>query len=138
MWPFRRKKKVSPVGTITISGDRFGNDEWAEYQARMNGPNARIIRKHLELTNLLQEAPASKQFALAQRMLKDSEKVAKAFRNDDWKDMPSHLGFRRIAINLERQGDFEGAIASCREATKQGWSGDWDKRIERCEGKLNR
>ena len=136
MWPFRRKKQnVSPVGTITTSGERFGNDMWAEYQARVTGPNARTIRRHLELTNELQEAPASKQFALTQRMLRDSEKVARAFRDDGWKDMPTHLGFRRIAINLEKQGDFQGAITACYEAKKQGWCGDWDKRIERCKGK---
>lgn len=104
----------------------------------MNGPNARMIRTHLELTNELQEAPASKQFELAQRMLRGSEKVAKAFRDDGWKEMPTHLGFRRIVINLERQGDLEGAIATCQAAKRQGWSGDWDKRIERCQGKRTR
>lgn len=136
MWPFRRKKKTESVVTMTLSGDRFGNDDWAKYQARLNSPNAQTISKHLELTNELQEAPASKQFELAQRMLKSSEKVAKAFRDDDWKDMPTHLGFRRVAINLERQGDLEGAIKACRQAKRQGWNGDWDKRIERCQGKL--
>jgi hypothetical protein len=137
MWPFRRKKaKAQPVVTMTISEGRIQSNEWAAYQARLDGPNTRMIRKHLELTNELQEAPASKQFELAQRMLKSSEKVAKAFQEDGWKDMPTHLGFRRIAINLERQGDFEGAISACQEAKRQGWSGDWDKRIERCHGKL--
>lgn len=137
MWPFRRKKRdVEPTVMMTISGDRYGPEARAQYGARINGPNARIIRKHLERTNELQEAPASKHSELAQRMLRGSDKVAKAFRDDGWKEMPTHMGFRRIAINLERQGDLEGAIATCQAARRQGWSGDWDKRIERCQGKM--
>lgn len=40
MWPFRRKNKAQSEVTMTLSGDRFGNDDWATYQARLNGPNA--------------------------------------------------------------------------------------------------
>lgn len=123
MWPFRRKKKVKDLPSYNVN--RFGSN-----------PNDRIIDKHLQLTQQLEDAPASEQFGLAQGMLKISEEAAKAFQSQGWPKMPTHLGFRRIAVNLERQGDFQGAISACREAKRQGWSGDWDKRIERCQGKL--
>ncbi len=51
--------------------------------------------------------------------------------------MPSHTGLRQLAIIREKDGEFDAAIQLCRQAKKDGWSGDWDKRIERLEAKLN-
>ena len=82
-------------------------------------------------------APASKQVAMAADLIRTAPRVAAAFRSQSqtWKKLPNHYGFRRVAINREKESDFSGAIATCREAKQQGWSGDWDKRIERCQGK---
>lgn len=45
--------------------------------------------------------------------------------------LPSHVGFKQLAIIREKQGDKSEAIRLCQLAKAQGWSGDWDRRIER-------
>lgn len=52
--------------------------------------------------------------------------------------LPSHRGFERLAIILEKRRDFTGCIALCEEAREQGWCGDWDRRIARCRAKVDR
>ena len=51
------------------------------------------------------------------------------------RDLPPHRGFKLLAVAAERDGDYEEALALCREAEEQGWTGDWDVRIERLLGK---
>jgi tetratricopeptide (TPR) repeat protein len=60
-------------------------------------------------------------------------KAKKAFL-DEYKDspLPGHMGFKQLAIIEEKQKNYEQAIKLCKEALHQGWSGDWEKRIERC------
>jgi tetratricopeptide (TPR) repeat protein len=60
-------------------------------------------------------------------------KAKKAFL-DEHKDssLPSHVGFTQLAIIEEKQKNYEEAIRLSEEALKQGWHGDWEKRIERC------
>ena len=50
--------------------------------------------------------------------------------------LPSHKGYRQLAIVLEKQMKFREAIGVCAQAEKQGWAGDWQHRIERCGKKL--
>ncbi|MGH1529979.1 MULTISPECIES: tetratricopeptide repeat protein [Yersinia] len=52
--------------------------------------------------------------------------------------LPSHQGFKQLAIILEKQNKFKEAINLCEKALKQGWSDDWQKRIERCSRKLDK
>lgn len=52
------------------------------------------------------------------------------------KSTPSHEGFKRMAIELERQKDFKAALELVHHAKTSGWAGDWDKRIERLQSKL--
>lgn len=47
--------------------------------------------------------------------------------------LPDHLGFETIAGTLEEQGQFVKAKKVCLNAKYQGWAGDWDTRIARCE-----
>jgi len=49
--------------------------------------------------------------------------------------LPEHPGFDRLAFICERERRFDDAIALCSEARRQGWHGDWDKRIARCTAK---
>jgi tetratricopeptide (TPR) repeat protein len=66
-----------------------------------------------------------------------ADKAARAFQAE-YRDspLPGHKGYQQLAIILEKQMDFEEAIALCSQAEKQGWAGDWAKRIERCKKKL--
>lgn len=68
-----------------------------------------------------------------------AEKAAKAFRKE-YKDspLPIHKGYQQLSIILEKQGKFDEAIELSRKADKQGWAGDWEKRIERCRKKANK
>ena len=52
--------------------------------------------------------------------------------------LPSHHGFKQLAIILQKRGDFDDALAFCREAKAQGWNGDWEKRIARLSKQLEK
>lgn len=52
--------------------------------------------------------------------------------------LPTHVGFYQLAIIREKWKDYGEVIRLCNLAKEQGWAGDWDKRIERCEKKLRR
>ena len=58
----------------------------------------------------------------------------------EYKDstLPSHKGYEQLAIILEKQKTYKEAIDLCGQADKQGWAGDWKKRIERCLKKLEK
>ncbi len=49
--------------------------------------------------------------------------------------LPEHTGYKQLAIVLEKQKKYKEAIELCNSAMKQGWAGDWKKRIERCKKK---
>jgi hypothetical protein len=46
-----------------------------------------------------------------------------------------HFGFEQLAIIREKQGDFAETIRIAREAKANGWAGDCDARIAKCERK---
>jgi len=48
---------------------------------------------------------------------------------------PEHHGYKQLAIILEKKGEFAEVIDICHQAKKQGWVGDWDKRVIRCRNK---
>ncbi len=58
----------------------------------------------------------------------------------EWGDatLPSHVGYKQLAIILEKEKKYDKAIALCNQAKREGWNDDWDKRIERCEKKLKK
>jgi len=74
-----------------------------------------------------------------EKQIEIAPKAKKAFL-ETYKDspMPSHVGFKQLAIIKEKEKKYEEAINLCKEALKQGWSGDWEKRIERYSKKINR
>lgn len=49
---------------------------------------------------------------------------------------PTHTGYTNMAILLEKEKNYPEAIRISRHAKSEGWNGDWDKRIARCESKL--
>lgn len=70
-------------------------------------------------------------------MIAIAPQVAKQFRSDyKGQPLPRHKGFEQLAIVREKQGDYESAIKLAQQAAKQGWSGDWNKRIQRCQKHL--
>jgi tetratricopeptide (TPR) repeat protein len=62
-------------------------------------------------------------------------KAAKAFKKQYKDSLPSHKGYKQLAIILEKQKDYQAAIEVCKQAQGQRWAGDWEKRIQRCAKK---
>lgn len=50
--------------------------------------------------------------------------------------LPRTIGFQQLAIIYEKSKEYDSAIETCKIALEQGWAGDWEKRIERCESRL--
>ena len=65
-----------------------------------------------------------------------SEKAIIAFQNEDDAPLPGHTGFKQLCIIKEKQKDYISVIKIAEMAMKQGWSGDWEKRINRCRKKM--
>ncbi len=72
-------------------------------------------------------AACETQIALAP---KAAEAFLKAYPNSP---LPSHRGFQQLAVIREKEGDYTEAIRLSEAALEQGWAGDWEKRIARCE-----
>ena len=84
----------------------------------------------------------AKAIATYEQQVAIAPKVAAAMKRQYPKSvrfvMPAHQGFKQLAIIREKEKDFQGAIGFCQTALKQGWDGDWSKRIERCKKKLQK
>lgn len=66
-----------------------------------------------------------------------SKKAVKAFKKLKYiKKTPEHTGYKQLCIILERQGKYGEVIKLSKEAKKQGWTGNWDNRIAKCQKKL--
>ena len=69
-----------------------------------------------------------------------SEKAVNTFRREWGEDslIPSHLGYKQLAIILEKEKKYDEVISLCTQASDQEWAGDWDKRIARCKKKIGK
>jgi tetratricopeptide (TPR) repeat protein len=52
-------------------------------------------------------------------------------------ELPAHRGFTQLAIIREKERNYAEAIRLAKEAMEQGWAGDWDTRIARCETRIS-
>lgn len=50
--------------------------------------------------------------------------------------LPSHTGYKELAIILEKEGNIEGALKLSKQALKQGWTDNYEKRIDKLNQKL--
>ncbi|MDX7764601.1 hypothetical protein Q7I15_05695 [Aeromonas veronii] len=64
-----------------------------------------------------------------------SKKASRILISEYGMPLPSHKGYQQLSIIMEKLSDYQKVIAICNEAKNEGWSGDWDKRIERCTKK---
>lgn len=132
-----------------------------------NSPNSNLIDMHLCLASLIKhyyplranQTHYEKAKELCLMQISFASKVAKKFRHpkkpkelkrlhkitgirhpyyDEPQMLPSHTGYKQLAIILEKEGDIKSAIKLSKQALKQGWSDDYEKRIERLNKKLAR
>ena len=52
--------------------------------------------------------------------------------------LPEHTGYKQLAIIREKQGNLSEAIELSKRALKQGWAGDWEKRMKRCQIRMKK
>lgn len=116
---------------------------------------ASLIKHHYSLRADNKHYEKAKELCLMQISL--ASKVAKKFRHpkkpkelkrlhkitgirhpyyDEPQMLPSHTGYKQLAIILEKEGDIKGAIKLSEKALKQGWTDDYDKRLVRLNKKL--
>ncbi|MBF58673.1 tetratricopeptide repeat protein [Halomonas sp. FeN2] len=68
-----------------------------------------------------------------EQQIANAPAAATAFKQKYDGNLPAHKGYAQLAIILEKQKRYDEAISLCEKAKSQGWAGDWDKRIERCD-----
>lgn len=63
-----------------------------------------------------------------------SPEAAKAFKREyKGSELPSHVGFKQLCIIRQKEKNYQEVVSLCKMALKQGWKGDWDQRIQRCQ-----
>jgi hypothetical protein len=96
----------------------------------------RLREHHWALMAAMEERPPANQGPLAHEVVALAPHVAASLRADGRTgELWTHAGYKRLAIDAERAKDYSGAIRLCKQAKREGWAGDWDKRIERCQAK---
>jgi tetratricopeptide (TPR) repeat protein len=131
---FSKKEDLSIAYRILEKGDSFSKSTKSVLDRHFFfGQKVKAYYKSRENKQYFDEAvkAAEQQIALA-------NKAAREFKAQmPQSALPSHIGYQQLAIILEKQKEFDEAIELCRKAKKQRWSGDWDKRIERCKKNKN-
>ena len=141
----RAESSLMSVGIEFIQSKDFGIAERLIAKATEVG-GASILDRHFDYQQMAQayyrhrnddpEALALAIDACEKQILLGPE-AAKAFLAEYPEDfLPAHHGFQQLAIIQEREKNYTEAIRLCREAMAQGWGGDWEKRIVRCENRL--
>lgn len=90
------------------------------YRNRDNDPDA--LNKAIEYCN--------KQISISSK-----SKIA-FLKNKDFGFLPSHTGYKQLAIIYEKQKEYQKALDVTKQALKEGWNDECQKRIDRLEKKL--
>jgi len=116
--------KATEVGGASILDRHFDYQQMAQAYYRHRNDDPEVLALAIDA--------CEKQILLG-------PEAAKAFLAEDHEDfLPAHHGFQQLAIIQEREKNYTEAIRLCREAMAQGWGGDWEKRIVRCENRLTK
>jgi len=164
MWPFRKKKQSVVVRVGFEPRDSFTHDPVMAEFNRSRRRTKPILDRHFATMEKMEQAyyrrevdgldPAIK---LCNELIAMAPEVIAAFKLDHQENSnflrksefnnlrehaskefqaPTNPGFKQLAIVRERQKEYGEVIRLCRQAADQGWSGDWDVRIARCQKKL--
>ena len=95
------------------------------------------IRLHLRWREHFPDA-ADLAFAACHKQIRISAQAAQAFgERAPGKPLPVHLGYQHAATILEQENLCVRAIEICKQARDEGWSGNWDWRIQRMARRLS-
>ena len=141
---------LGPIGTLAALSTWFMSgedlplarrilDKSVERREAENGP---VIDRHYIYHNMIRvyyrdrnRDTNSLQLAIeaCEKQIDLGPQVVRAWpREEMGAALPRHTGFEQLAIVLERNKDYDGAVRLSEEALRQGWAGDWGKRIDRC------
>ncbi|MFN3795577.1 MAG: hypothetical protein ACK4RX_13020 [Chitinophagaceae bacterium] len=95
-----------------------------------------LIQSHYKLRENINHLEHAKAYCYKQIAI--ATDVAKQFLKEYGAPLPAHAGFYQLSIILDKEKEFEEAIKICKEAKRQNWSGDWEKRIINLENKLRK
>ncbi len=113
----------------------------------MKASERRALDEHVGLHNKIEglykkrdDAPAALDVALSAcyEQIKRSASYRSALKSCCAGILPIHLGYRQLAIVREKQGRFTEALELSQRAHAEGWQGDWDRRINRLQKKLDK
>lgn len=80
-----------------------------------------------------------KSISACEQQIKIAQEAAKAFLKEyPGEQLPAHAGYSQLAIILKKRGEHKRVIEICEHAKKQGWSGNWDRRIEEAKKNLKK
>lgn len=107
---------------------------------RITGDAKRLRAAHVRLTAWINyhyrqrddQNHLRRAIELCEKQVAVGHHISLTLRRAGLQKLPTHRGFRLLAITAEREGRYKEAIWLCRTAKYQGWRGDWDKQIERC------
>lgn len=117
-------EKAEETGQSNILDLHFAYQGMIQLYYRMRDAEPTALAKAIE--------SCKKQIALASKTTKEFQ------REYPGSSLPAHVGYTQLAIILEKQKKYDEVLRLCRDAQAQGWNGDWEKRIERCQTKLNK
>lgn len=75
-----------------------------------------------------------KQIEISKKVIPDLRKELYLTKKEP---LPTHKGYEQLAVILKKQKNFKEVIQICEKAKKEGWAGNWDKRIEYANKKLS-
>ncbi|MBX3000537.1 MAG: hypothetical protein KF893_18600 [Caldilineaceae bacterium] len=95
--------------------------------------------EHPEALDLAIEA-CQKQIAIAAQSAKMfKNEISEAERQRTFgAQLPAHVGYTQLCIIYEKEKRYSEVIQLAHKAKKEGWAGDWDKRIARCQKRLQK
>ena len=75
-----------------------------------------------------------------EQQIEIAPKVIEETKNDPspWENLPRHHGYLQLAIIRFKEKNYDEVIRLCKQAKAEGWNGDWDKRIERAQKKIDK
>lgn len=105
-----------------------------------------VIALHFTLTNLMdfyyrnrdKDDSLDRAIFFGYKDIEFSNIFAKAFYSKYGELMPVNKAYEQIGVILEREKKYTEAIRICEKGKSEGWSNDFDKRINRIKSKINK
>lgn len=104
-----------------------------------------IVEKHFYYATLIEFyyrfRADDNNYELAKDACRNQIKISKKAKAEIIKELhleqlTGHTGFYQLAVILEKEKKFDESIEICKKALNEGWSGDWNKRIDRMNKKV--